>query len=114
MSEPGISVSSSGGHEVVVDAQRLAEAATAMRGVQQGTAALSTEVKNALVPQAAFGDVPGGYEAALRLADGVQGHLDALDAMGLSLGDLAARLDAAAMLGQQLDPATRNAGQIPQ
>ncbi|MPQ96398.1 hypothetical protein GB931_00350 [Modestobacter sp. I12A-02628] len=109
-----ITVTARHGHTVQVDATRLAEAAEAMRTSEAETNGLTVHVTEALLPISSFGDVPGGSEAGARLQTAVRDHLRALTDMGLSLGDLASRIDAAAMLGSLLDPATRRASAIPQ
>jgi hypothetical protein len=62
---------------------------------------------DALVPRDAFGQLPSATTAYSQMADFVRGHAEQMQAMGVSLDDFVARVQAAAQYGYQVDPETR-------
>lgn len=108
-----VTVSSGGGDTVTVSAERLQHAADALRGPGTDAIHMQKNIQQALIPGSAFGDVPGGHDAYRRLASGVTDHTEALAQMGLSITDLAARVEAAAQMAAELNPLTKKMSVIP-
>ncbi|WP_073388078.1 hypothetical protein [Jatrophihabitans endophyticus] len=67
---------------------------------------MQTMLGEAMQVDAAFGDIPNATSAYGQLRDFVQSHLEAMQEMGVSLEDFVARVQAAAKLGYEADPAT--------
>jgi hypothetical protein len=102
------------GYSVVINAGRLNETADELAKHQHAAFDARRHLLASLVPEEAFGSIPGGTEAAARLRRSLDAHLDAVQRMGVSLADLAARVDAAAKLAGDAEPATAKVSRIPE
>jgi hypothetical protein len=70
---------------------------------------LRDQLLASLIPATAFGQVPGGQEAAVRLRTTYDALKAELDNVGVDLADLASRALAAARMAHGVDPATQAA-----
>ena len=97
------------GYSVVIKPGQLdAAIAKFSQGLaNQGPAELAKTVMEALVDDAAFGQIPHAISASSELRKFVQDHADAMTRMGISVTDFVARVQAAAQLGYDADPATK-------
>jgi hypothetical protein len=90
-----------GKYSVIIDSATLQAAADGFKGTLSNKIEMENAIHAAFVPAEAFGTVPGGKEAAGRLSDAVQSHIDAIEHMGVSLADFAARMKAAVQQAEQ-------------
>jgi hypothetical protein len=97
------------GYSVVINPGQLEDSIkkfrTALDG--QGPRELSQAVMGSLVAQDAFGRLPNADSAYNEVLTFVQTHAAAMSEMGVSVADFVARVQAAADLGYEADPATR-------
>jgi hypothetical protein len=92
----------------VFDPLLLEQAAADLR-TQNSAQQLTEMLLGALIPEAAFGQVPGGQGAASRLNQVYESMKAELDKVGVDLSDLASRTLAAAKMAHDVDPATQAA-----
>ncbi|MDT4989007.1 MAG: hypothetical protein QOI74_3101 [Micromonosporaceae bacterium] len=98
------------GYNVVINPGQLADSVKQFRGglEGQGPADLIKTVTDSLVAAEAFGQLPNAGAAYDEVRRFVHDHATAMSEMGVSVADFVARVQAAADLGYQADPATRN------
>jgi len=92
----------------VFDPLLLEQAAADLR-TQNSAQELTDRLLGALIPEAAFGQVPGGRDASARLRTVYDSMKAELDKVGIDLADLASRTLAAAKMAHEVDPATQAA-----
>jgi hypothetical protein len=97
----------------VFDPERLEKAAAELREKQK-PADLQDQLLSNLIPQAAFGEIPGGAAAFARLSDSYRSMVQELKKVGIDMTDLASRTLAAADLAREADPATQRAARMGQ
>jgi hypothetical protein len=101
------------GYSVVINAKQLNETAAGLRSHEDDAYQAKAALLGSLVPQSAFGTIPGGPEAAARLKKAMGAHLDAIEKLGVSVLDLAARVAAAGKLAEDAEPDTVKVSRIP-
>jgi hypothetical protein len=97
------------GYNVVIDPDKLQASIDNYRQDLRGQnpADLISTVTNALIAQGAFGVLPHAAAAYTEVRNFVRTHAEAMSQMGISLEDFVARVQAAADLGYQADPVTK-------
>jgi predicted phage gp36 major capsid-like protein len=105
---------SSDGYSVVINAADLMQRAAALKSPAAGGFEARTHLLQSLVPQSAFGTIPGAARAAAALKDVMAQHIDAITAMGVTVSDLAARVEAAAKIAEEAEPVTVKVSRIPE
>ena len=105
----GYAIGENGPYSVVIPVDKLETAANKIKKTHPTAEAMKGQLRSAIVPSGAFGDIPGGPEAAKRLADSLDAHQRAMEQMGVSLVDFVARLQAAAQQADQALQATTDA-----
>jgi hypothetical protein len=97
------------GYNVVIDPHALSASIDTYKSQLQGQGVndLVRTMMTSLVPQDAFGKLPSASAAYSEMSDFVNSHAAQMRAMGVSLEDFVARVQAAAHYGYEVDPATR-------
>lgn len=93
--------------KVVLDPDLLNEAASRLK--QQGGDELVNQLRNALAPPGAFGQIDGGLSAQVRLTHMFTSLQSELAKVGLDMQDLAARTLAARQMAIQANADTTHA-----
>jgi hypothetical protein len=105
---------SSDGYSVIINADDLMQRAAALKAPQADGREARLNLMESLVPAAAFGTIPGGAKAAGALREAMGRHIDAITAMGVTVADFAARVEAAAKLADEAEPVTAKVSRIPE
>jgi hypothetical protein len=92
----------------VFDPDRLKNAAADLQA-RNDAQQLRDMLRGALIPEEAFGRIPGGPAAAARLHAAYEALKVELDKVGIDLTDLALRTLAAAQAAAEVDPVTQAA-----
>jgi hypothetical protein len=97
------------GYNVVIDPHALSESIETYKSQLQGKNLndIVRTMMDSLVPQDAFGQLPSATAAFSEMKEFVSSHAQQMRAMGVSLDDFVARVQAAAQYGYQVDPETR-------
>jgi hypothetical protein len=97
------------GYNVVIDPDTLKASIDKHRAelTGAGTQDMNTTIVNVLIESGAFGDLPNAGSAYNEVFAFVQSHTEAMHRMGVSLEDFVARVQAAAELGYESDPVTK-------
>jgi hypothetical protein len=97
------------GYSVVIKPDQLTQSINQFKSAltKQNPEQLSNTLLNALIESSAFGSLPNAESAYAELQKFVTAHANAMSEMGISLSDFVARVQAAADLGYQADPVTR-------
>jgi hypothetical protein len=90
----------------VFDPLLLEQAAADLRS-QNSAQDLTELLLGTLIPEQAFGKIPGGPQASLRLNAVYESMQAELKKVGIDLSDLASRTIAAANMAHDVDPATQ-------
>lgn len=95
--------------QVIIDPDTLTSSINQFRKQLdgQGPTQLKQTLQQAMVDGSAFGSIPNAQHAVDQLTKFVTDHADAMEAMGVSLADFIARVQAAAQLGYDADPVTK-------
>jgi hypothetical protein len=101
------------GYSVVINADDLMTMANKLESHDAKGFQAREQLLQTIVPEAAFGSVPGGAAAAAKLKESMGHHLDAITAMGVNVSDFAARVDAAGQLAAEAEPDTVKVSRIP-
>lgn len=104
---------SSDGYSVVINSEDLLNRAQALSSQQAGGGDARRHLVDAVVPESAYGSIPGGSDAANRLRECVGKHIDAIAKAGVSVQDFAARVAAAGQLAEAAETDTVKVSQIP-
>lgn len=95
--------------QVIINPEQLDTSIQNFKKQLEGQSAhdLRNTLMQAVVDTAAFGNIPNAQHAVEELTNFVNDHANAMDAMGVSLADFIARVQAAAQLGYEADPETK-------
>ncbi|HZC69205.1 MAG TPA: hypothetical protein VE442_00785 [Jatrophihabitans sp.] len=98
-----------GYRQVIIDPRTLDESINGFRKQLDGQSPreLMDTLTNAVVDSGAFGQIPNAEKAYSELKKFVSDHVEAMTSMGVSLADFIARVQAAAQMGYDADPVTR-------
>ena len=104
----GITVTTGDGrYDVVINPELLAQkAAEIRRDARQGTYDAQEELRKALIPDGAWGDIKGADGAADRNSHSALSYIDGFAAMGVSAEELYFRMRAAVKLAEEAQEAT--------
>ncbi|MDT4914247.1 MAG: hypothetical protein QOC66_3375 [Pseudonocardiales bacterium] len=105
---------SADGYSVVINAHDLMEKAAKLKAPEASGREARLHLIESLVPETAFGSIPGGAKAAIALRDAMSRHIDAITAMGVTVSDFAARVEAAGKLAEEAEPVTAKVSRIPE
>jgi hypothetical protein len=105
---------SSDGYNVIINADDLMQRAAALKAPQATGAQTRAHLLDSIVPESAFGTIPGGLKAAGALREAIGRHIDAITTMGVTVSDFAARVEAAAKLAEEAEPVTAKVSRIPE
>jgi K+-transporting ATPase c subunit len=105
----GYDYQKSDGYNVVIDPDKLQGS---IEHYKQGLAGkspqdLNNTIVEALIDSSAFGMLPNATSAYNEVRKFVSAHTSAMHDMGISLDDFVARVQAAANLGYEADPVTK-------
>jgi hypothetical protein len=97
--------------QVIIDPDTLQSSIDDFRKKLDGQSPrqLVDTLTNALIDPSAFGQIPNASAAYEQVRKFVDDHAAAMSKMGVSLADFVARVQAAAQLGYESDPATKAA-----
>lgn len=101
------------GYNVVINADDLLNRARHFQAQQATGGDARQHLLDAVVPEGAFGNIPGGHDAAIRLRECLGKHVDAIAKAGVSIEDFAARVNAAGQIASDAEPATVKVSRIP-
>lgn len=95
--------------QVIIDPEKLDKSIKQFHDQLAGQSPkdLRNTLMQAVIGSTAFGSIPNAEHAVAELTKFVSDHADAMDAMGVSLADFIARVQAAAQLGYDADPETQ-------
>lgn len=95
--------------KIIIDPKTLEQSIeTFHKGLHgQSTNELKQTLHEAVIDSSAFGLIPNADAAYNELKRFLDDHADAMSAMGVSLSEFVARVQAAANLGYEADPVTR-------
>lgn len=102
------------GYSVKIDPATLRKSVDTFRKQLAGksTQELTDTARSALIAEGAFGSIPNALGAAEELRRFVNEHAHAMQQMGISLADFVAHVQAAAEIGYEADPATKQAAAL--
>lgn len=101
------------GYTVVIDGTDLDKRAKAIKGAHPHVWDMREHLLRSLVPPEAFGTIPNAGNVHKNLSDWLGHRLAEIEAMGVSVADFAARVQAAHDLAVQAEPDTVVASRIP-
>lgn len=97
------------GYNIVIDPSQLKKSIEKHRHelTESGTKDINATIVSTLIDLGAFGELPNASVAYNEVMTFVQTHTSAMSQMGISVEDFVARVQAAAELGYEADPVTR-------
>lgn len=101
----------SDGYSVTITPQKLRDAVEPLQKklAGQGMFELTQSLQQAIGAQGSFGHIPNAGDVENAVVQFITSHLETMHKMGISLSDFVARVQAAAQIGNEADPATRAA-----